>query len=64
MTAVVLGACDVCAAVEQTSVEEFRCRQQSIVEASSAIEAPGFLICHGATFDISIRVFQASPSRT
>ena len=30
-----------------------------------AIEQPfRFPICHGATFDISIRVFQASPSRT
>jgi hypothetical protein len=40
MAVVALGACGVCVAVEQTSVEEFRCRQQSIVEASSAIEAP------------------------
>ena len=33
MAAVALGACGVCVAVEQTSVEEFRCRQQSIVGA-------------------------------
>jgi hypothetical protein len=40
MAVVALGACGVCVAVEQAFVEEFRCRQQSIVEASSAIETP------------------------
>ena len=37
MAAVALGACDVCVAVEQTSVEEFRCRQQSIFAFSTVV---------------------------
>ena len=45
MAVVALGACGVCVRLKQTFAEEFRWRQQSIVEASS-VSKPRLLICH------------------
>jgi hypothetical protein len=56
MAVVALGACGVCLAVEQTFVEEFRCRQQSIGEASSAIEAPAPNLSRADQDTISVTV--------